>query len=82
MKLGLFGGTFDPPHIGHLIVAQDALAALALDRISFIPAGAPPHKRDRFVTAAHTRVEMLNAAVADDPRFEVDLREVRRSGPS
>jgi nicotinate-nucleotide adenylyltransferase len=82
VKLGLFGGTFDPPHIGHLIVAQDAIAALHLDRVIFIPAGSPPHKRDRPVTAGGTRAAMLEAAVRDDPRFEVDRIEIERSGPS
>ena len=82
MKLGLFGGTFDPPHSGHLIVAQDALSALGLDRIIFIPAGAPPHKRERRVSPAASRLAMLEAAIAQDDRFEVDPLELNRSGPS
>jgi nicotinate-nucleotide adenylyltransferase len=82
VRLGLYGGTFDPPHIGHLIVAQDALTALRLDRILFIPAAAPPHKRDRRVTDPDLRVRFLEAALADDPRFGVEPLELRRSGPS
>ena len=82
MKLGLFGGTFDPPHNGHLIVAQDALAALGLDRVIFIPAGAPPHKRDRVITPAPARLAMLEAALSGDARFEVDPVELGRNGPS
>lgn len=82
MKLGLFGGTFDPPHNGHLIVAQDALSALGLDRIIFIPAGAPPHKQDRRITPAPGRLAMLEAALQGDARFEIDPLELGREGPS
>jgi nicotinate-nucleotide adenylyltransferase len=82
MKLGLFGGTFDPPHSGHLIVAQDAWAGLGLDRVVFIPAGIPPHKRRQSITPAGIRLEMLRVAVAGDPRFGVDDLELLREGPS
>lgn len=82
MKIGIFGGTFDPPHIGHLIAAQDACTALALDRFVFVPAAQPPHKRDRGVSAAGVRLEMLKAAVAGNPVFEVSTIELNRSGPS
>jgi nicotinate-nucleotide adenylyltransferase len=82
MKLGLFGGTFDPPHSGHLIVAQDAWAGLGLDRVVFIPAGIPPHKRKRPITPGGIRLAMLRAAVAGDPHFDVDDLELLRKGPS
>lgn len=82
MKLGIFGGTFDPVHIGHLIVAQDAWAALGLDRVVFIPAAVPPHKRGRVAAAPELRLEMLRAATAGDARFEVSELELRRPGPS
>jgi nicotinate-nucleotide adenylyltransferase len=82
VKIGLFGGTFDPPHTGHLIVAQDALIRLGLDRLIFIPAATPPHKQDREITPAAIRLAMLRAATAEDPRFEVDDLELRRGGPS
>jgi len=82
IKLGIFGGTFDPPHIGHLIVAQDAWAALGLDRVIFVPAASPPHKLRSGITPPALRLEMLKAAVAGDPRFEVDDLELRRAGPS
>ncbi len=82
MKTGIFGGTFDPVHIGHLIVAQDAWAALGLDRVLFIPAAVPPHKRGRVIASPEQRLEMLRAATADDPRFEVSDIELRRPGPS
>lgn len=82
MRTGLLGGTFDPPHHGHLIAAQDACEALALDRVLFIPAGTPPHKREQPLTAAHLRVEMVRRAIAGDPRFVLDELETRRPGPS
>ncbi|HUF67775.1 MAG TPA: nicotinate-nucleotide adenylyltransferase [Longimicrobiales bacterium] len=82
MKLGVFGGTFDPPHIGHLIAAQDAKSALALDRVIFVPAAVPPHKRDDTVSAAGTRLAMVRAAIAGADGFEVDDLELRRGGPS
>lgn len=82
MRLGLFGGTFDPPHTGHLVAAQDALTRLALDRVVFIPAGTPPHKQDWALTPVELRLAMLRAATALDERFDVDDIEARRDGPS
>jgi len=82
VRIGLLGGTFDPPHIGHLIVAQDAWSALRLDRVVFIPAAVPPHKAGRVEASAELRLEMLRAACGDDPRFAIDDLELRRPGPS
>jgi nicotinate-nucleotide adenylyltransferase len=82
VKTGIFGGTFDPPHLGHLIVAQDAALALGLDRILFIPAAQPPHKQDVVVSAADLRARMLALAVNGDDRFAVDELELERAGPS
>lgn len=82
MNIGIFGGTFDPPHTGHLIAAQDACEALSLDRFIFVPAADPPHKRGRGVSGARVRLEMLEAAVAGNPTFEVSTIELERSGPS
>ena len=82
MKVGIFGGTFDPPHFGHLIAAQDAYAELALDKIVFIPARIPPHKQLENVTAAAVRLAMIQAATAGDERFEVSDVELHRTGPS
>jgi nicotinate-nucleotide adenylyltransferase len=82
MRLGVFGGTFDPPHIGHLIVASDVCAALDLDRVVFVPSATPPHKRGRVHASAEQRFEMVRAAVAADPRFAVDDLELRREGES
>ena len=82
MRIGLFGGTFDPPHVGHLIVAQDALARLELARVTFVPAFQPPHKREREVSSAEVRLALVRAAIAGDDRFAVDDLEIRRGGPS
>lgn len=82
LRLGLFGGTFDPPHLGHLVVAQNAVDVLSLDRLLFLVAGRPPHKLDRELSPPGIRVEMTRAAVAGNPRFEVSDVELGREGPS
>ena len=82
MRLGVFGGTFDPPHLGHLIAAQELHHQLGLDRLLLMPASVPPHKRDRQVSPAEIRLEMLRAAVVGDERFEVSELELRREGAS
>lgn len=81
MRLGLLGGTFDPIHIGHLLIAEVARHALALDRVEFVPAGDPPHKGEA-VTAAEHRSAMVLLATTDNPWFTVSRREMERSGPS
>lgn len=81
-RLGVFGGTFDPPHLGHLVAASDACQALALDRVLWIPSAVPPHKVQTVQASARDRLAMVRAAVAGDPRFEVDPLELERSGPS
>jgi nicotinate-nucleotide adenylyltransferase len=73
--IGIFGGTFDPIHFGHLRLAEEMAEALALDHVRFIPAGTPPH-RSRPRTDALHRLAMVNIAAADNPRFVVDRREV------
>ncbi|HYZ90384.1 MAG TPA: nicotinate-nucleotide adenylyltransferase [Myxococcales bacterium] len=82
MRFGLFGGTFDPPHTGHLIAAQDAALALGLDRVLFVPAAVPPHKQHRTITPAEFRLQMLALALSDDTRFTLDPVELERPGPS
>jgi nicotinate-nucleotide adenylyltransferase len=82
MRLGIFGGSFDPPHVGHLIVADDAAAALDLDRLLFVPTGTHPLKRARIEAAGELRLEMVEAATADRELFDADAREIRRPGPS
>ena len=83
MRIGVFGGTFDPPHVGHLLVASDAREALNLDRLIFVPTGAQPFKVDRPpVASGQDRVEMLRLAVADDANYVVDDAEINRKGLS
>lgn len=82
LRLGIFGGTFDPPHVGHVRVARDVADALALDRVLWIPAGVPPHKDAAGITDGDVRLEMVRAAAQADPRFQVVDLEVRRTGPS
>lgn len=82
MRLGLLGGTFDPVHRAHLIIADDVRVRLHLDRVVFIPAGEPWRKMDRAITTAAHRVAMLRLAIAGNDRFELSLVEVERPGPS
>ncbi|MDX2080863.1 MAG: nicotinate-nucleotide adenylyltransferase [Terrimicrobiaceae bacterium] len=81
-KIGLYGGSFDPIHHGHLILARTAREELGLDRIVFIPAGISPHKLDRPPAPAAIRCEMVAAAIADEPGFTWSDTEIRRDGPS
>jgi nicotinate-nucleotide adenylyltransferase len=81
MRLGVMGGTFDPPHLGHLIVAGEAHALLDLDVVLFVPAGDPWHK-PRVHTPAHHRLTMTELAVAGDSRFAVSAIDVDRAGPT
>ena len=82
LRLGLFGGTFDPPHLGHLIVAQDVVEVLGLDRLVLVPAGAPPHKTQQPVSPAAVRFEMVEALVAGSGFLAVSAVELERRGPS
>ena len=81
-RLGIYGGTFNPIHTGHLIIAQEIYDRLSLDRIVFIPSGRPPHKNDAAVTAPEHRHAMVTLATNSDPRFEVSDLELRRPGLS
>ncbi len=81
-RVGLYGGSFDPVHLGHLILAREARERLGLDRVVFIPAGVSPFKLDAPPAAAEVRLEMVRAAVAGEPGFAVDDLEVRREGAS
>lgn len=81
-KIGIYGGTFDPIHHGHLILARDACETLVLDKMIFVPAAMSPHKLDRVVTAAEIRLEMVRKSIEGESRFEVDDCELRRDPPS
>ncbi|MCD6117605.1 nicotinate-nucleotide adenylyltransferase [bacterium] len=82
MRIGLFGGTFDPIHTGHLIIAEAVRTGLCLDKIFFIPAGSPPHKIQNTVTEAGLRLEMVKIAIHDYPYFHVSDIEIGRKGKS
>jgi len=77
-RLGILGGSFDPPHIGHLVIASEAHARLSLERVLFVPAAAPPHKDLAERTAAGVRLEMTALAVAEDIRFVESGLEIER----
>lgn len=81
MRLGIFGGTFDPPHIGHLILAGEALEQLGLDRLFWVLTPDPPHKRGRKISPSAVRLELVHAAIDDNPRFELSRVELDRPGP-
>jgi nicotinate-nucleotide adenylyltransferase len=82
VRVGIFGGTFDPPHVGHLLVAIDAHERLALDRLVLIPAGTQPLKAGEITASPADRLAMTRILVGDDPRFEVDPIEIHRGGLS
>jgi nicotinate-nucleotide adenylyltransferase len=81
-RVGVFGGTFDPIHIGHLAIANAALDDLRLDRVYFVPAHRSPLKEKGPVADAADRLDMLRAAIRDEPRFRVSTFELDREGPS
>jgi len=81
-RIGIFGGTFDPVHVGHLIMAEQCREAGQLDQVWFVPAARPPHKQDQALTSFAQRVEMLALAIAGMPAFRVDELEKDRPGPS
>ncbi len=81
-RIGILGGTFDPPHIAHLIIAQEALEQLKLDQVWFIPCYVPPHKRADRISSPEHRLRMLKLAVLNNPEFRVSDLELRRKGIS
>jgi nicotinate-nucleotide adenylyltransferase len=83
VRIGILGGTFNPPHLGHLVCAQEAHLQLGLDRVLLVPAGSPPHKAVEDDPGVQHRLGMSRAAIADDDqRFEVSAAEAERAGPS
>jgi nicotinate-nucleotide adenylyltransferase len=81
-RIGILGGTFDPPHLAHLAIAEEAREVLGLSRVLFVPAGRPWQKADRAVSPGPVRLAMVERAIAGNPFFVADSREVNRPGPS
>ena len=82
MRVGILGGAFNPPHIGHLVCAQEALVQLELDRVVFVPVGVAPHREIENDPGAEARLEMVELATGDDERFTASRIELDREGPS
>lgn len=80
-RIGILGGTFDPPHIGHLLIAEEVRIALSLDKVWFIPSSIPPHKQAAFSTATH-RISMVKKAIQSNTSFVVKTLEIERIGKS
>ena len=81
-RWGILGGTFDPPHYGHLVIAEQTRETLDLAGVLFMPAGQPPHKRERQLSAAEHRQAMVALSIADNQRFSLLTIELERDGPS
>jgi nicotinate-nucleotide adenylyltransferase len=82
LRVGILGGAFNPPHIGHLVCAQEALVRLDLERVVFVPMGQAPHREIEDDPGADVRLRMCEAAAGEDERFEVSRVEIDREGPS
>jgi nicotinate-nucleotide adenylyltransferase len=82
MNIAILGGTFDPPHYGHLMIAEEVLEACDLDGVWFMPSPRPPHKTEEVISDAHHRIEMVKQAIADNERFHLSLIEFEREGLS
>ncbi len=80
-RIGIFGGTFDPPHIGHLLLASEAQAQLRLDRLLWVLTSVPPHKLDQPISPLEDRLAMLEQAVSGEPAFKVSRVDIDRPGP-
>lgn len=81
-RIGILGGTFNPPHTGHMILAQDAAEALQLEQVWFLPCAQPAHKPEKCVVPSEHRINMLRASIGHDPRWHLSLIEIERSGIS
>lgn len=81
-KIGILGGTFDPPHFGHLLIASEVKQALQLTEIWFMPNKIPPHKQDEHFLDSHHRLNMIKLAIHDQPHFKIEQIELEREGPS
>ena len=81
MRIGIFGGTFDPPHVGHLILAEECRTQLDLDKLMWVLTYQPPHKMDQFISPVEKRIELVNLAISDNPGFELSRVDIDRPGP-
>ena len=81
-RVGVLGGTFDPVHYGHLVIAEEVYATLKLSEVVFVPTGQPPHKTNEVVTAAEHRLAMVELAIASNPHFTISQVDLDRPGPS
>ena len=81
MRIGVFGGTFDPIHIGHLVSAEEVRVKLSLEHVVFVPAGLPPHKLDHVMSPVEQRLAMVELAIASNPHFAVSRVDIDRFGP-
>lgn len=81
MRIGIFGGTFDPPHLGHLILAMEACDQLNLDKLLWMVTPDPPHKQNLTITPVEIRMDLIEAAIQEDPKFEVSKVEMERPAP-
>lgn len=79
--IGVFGGTFDPPHVGHLVLADEAAWALSLSKVLWVVTGEPPHKPEQPITSVEHRIQMVALSIRADSRFELSRTEVDRPGP-
>jgi len=82
VNIGVLGGTFDPIHLGHLIIAEEARGRLGLAEVLFVPTGEPWLKANNFISPAEHRVQMVRLAIADEPSFKLSTMEIERAGPS
>lgn len=82
MDIAILGGTFDPPHYGHLIIAEEVLDACSFDEVWFMPSPTPPHKMEEKITDSDHRIEMVKRAISGNERFRICLFEFKREGPS
>jgi nicotinate-nucleotide adenylyltransferase len=80
-RVGVFGGTFDPPHLGHLILASEARSQLGLTRLLWVLTALPPHKRGQVISPLEDRLAMLELALKDEPAFELSRVDIDRPGP-
>ena len=81
MRVGIFGGTFDPPHVGHLILAEECRTQLRLDRLLWVVTNQPPHKLDQTLSPVEKRVEMVQLSIAGNSHFELSRVDIDRPGP-